>query len=628
MGEATLAGLPRWKRPPLALGVLAAMLGIAAETMLARFLAPVATPHSLNVIYLLGLVVVGVVWGVWLGLAMAVVSALAYDLFVTPPAWSMRPAGAEFLVALAAFVAIALIASWIARLARHLTDEAGARTDADLAAELGVLLVRAPDPRTALPDAGRHLARRLGLSSASIVCGSVEPDERHVVFPLRADGRPATLVVPAGLPPPTLRRLRDRVVPSLEALLQAARARANTADAQWVNSDQLHRIADEQAALRHLATLVAHGVPPTDVLDAVAREMGKILGARRTVLARYEPNGVVTAVGGWNYEDIVPAGSHWRLEKGTVSDLVRRTGAPGRVESYEGNGDLSTLLREHGVVSSAGCPITVGRCLWGVAIASSCTNEKLPGDTEERMQNFVEIVVAAIANAQSHADLMASRARVVAATDQTRRRIERDLHDGTQQRLVTLVLELRSVAAALPPGQEQIKDQLASTARGLEEAVTDLQEIARGLHPLILAKRGLKQALTALARRCPLRVELRMSVERLEQPYEVTAYYLVSEALTNAVKHAHASVVHVTLAIGDAGIRLSVTDDGVGGADPARGSGLLGLTDRVEALGGRLHIISARGQGTTLLAEIPTVDARTLTAEPSPRLSWRAGPGT
>jgi signal transduction histidine kinase len=619
MGEATLAGLARRKRPSLALGVLAAMLGVAAETTLARFLTPVTTPHSLNVIYLLGLVAVGVVWGVWLGLAMAVVSALAFDLFVTPPAWSVRPAGAEFLAALAAFVAIAVIASWIARLARHLADEAGARTDADLAAELGVLLVRAPDPRTALPDAGRHLARKLGLPSASIVCGPVEPDERHVVFPLRGDGRPATLVVPAGLSPPTLRRLRDRVVPSLEALLQAARARANTADAQWVNSDQLHRIADEQAALRHLATLVAHGVPPTDVLDAVACEMGKILGARRTVLARYEPNGVVTPVGGWNYEDIVPAGSHWRLEKGTVSDLVRRTGAPGRVESYDGNGDLSTTLREHGVVSSAGCPITVGRCLWGVAIVSSCTNEELPGDTEERMHEFVEIVVASIANAQSHADLMASRARVVAATDQTRRRIERDLHDGTQQRLVTLVLELRSVAAALPAGQEQIKDRLVGTARGLEEAVTDLQEIARGLHPLILAKSGLKQALTALARRCPLRVELSMSVERLEEPYEVTVYYLVSEALTNAVKHAHASVVHVTLAIGDVGIRLSVNDDGVGGADPARGSGLLGLTDRVEALGGRLHIISSDGQGTTLLAEIPTVGARKMTAEPSLR---------
>jgi signal transduction histidine kinase len=619
MGEAILARLPRWKRPSVALGVLAAMLGVAAETVLARILTQVTTPHSLNVVYLLGLVVVGSVWGPWLGLAMAVASVLAFELFVTTPGWAVRPTSGEFLAALAAFTVIALLASWIAGLARHLAEQVEARTDAGLAAELGVLLVRTPDPRTALPDAARHLARSLGLPSAAIVCGPVEPDERQVAFPLRVDGRPATLVVPTGLPPPTLRRLRDRVVPSLEVLLQAARDRADTADAQWVNSDRLHRIADEQAALRHLATLVAHGVPPAGVLDAVAREMGKILGARRAVLARYEPNGVVTPVGGWNYEDIVPAGSHWRPEKGTVSDLVRRTGAPGRVKSYDGAGELSRTLREHGVVSSAGCPITVGRSLWGVAIVSSCTNEKLPDDTEERMQDFVEIVCAAIANAQSHADLMASRARVVAATDQTRRRIERDLHDGTQQRLVGLVLELRSVTAALPPGQEQLKDRLACTARALEEAVTDLQEIARGLHPLILARSGLKQALTALARRCPLRVELGMSVERLEEPYEVSAYYLVSEALMNAVKHAHASVVRVTLTTGDGGIRLSVTDDGVGGADPTRGSGLLGLTDRVEALGGRLHIISSAGQGTTLLAEIPTVGARQMTAAPTPR---------
>jgi signal transduction histidine kinase len=619
MGEAILARFPRWKRPSPALGALVALAGVAAETGLARLLTQVTTPHALNVVYLLGLVVVGSVWGPWPGLAMAVVSVLAFDLFVTPPAWTVRPAGGEFLATLTAFTVIALLASWITGLARRLADRADARTDAGLAAELGVLLVRAPDPRTALPDAARHLARSLGLPSAAIVCGPVAPDERHVVFPLRDDGRPATLVVPAGLPPPTLRRLRDRVVPSLEGLLQAARERADTADAQWVNSDRLNRIADEQAALRHLATLVARGVPPTDVLDAVAHEMGKVIGARRAVLARYEPNGVVTPVGGWNYEDIVPAGSYWRLEKGTVSDLVRRTGAPGRVESYDGAGELSRTLREHGVVSSAGCPITVGRSLWGVAIVSSCTNEKLPDDTEERMHDFVEIVVAAIANAQSHADLMASRARVVAATDQTRRRIERDLHDGTQQRLVALVLELRSVTAALPPGHEQVKARLAGTARALEEAVTDLQEIARGLHPLILARSGLKQALTALARRSPLQVELGMSVEQLEEPYEVTVYYLVSEALTNAVKHAHASVVRVTLTTGDGGIRLSVTDDGVGGADPTRGSGLLGLTDRVEALGGRLHIISSDGQGTTLLAEIPTAGTRQMTAAPSLR---------
>jgi signal transduction histidine kinase len=390
-----------------------------------------------------------------------------------------------------------------------------------------------------------------------------------------------------------LRRLRDRVVFS-RALCDSC--------------DLFRLIAVEQEALRRLAMLVARGVPPMDVLDAVAREMGQILGAKQTVLARYESGGtVVTSLGAWNYVGVMPPGSRWEIEEGTVSELVFRTGAPGRVDSYQGTGKLATTLRAGGIISSVGCPITVGRRLWGVAIASSSTPEPLPADTEERMLDFTELAAAAIANAQSHADLTASRARVVAAADEARRRMERDLHDGTQQRLVTIGLEMRAIEAMLPDGLDQLKERLCQVSRSVQDAIADLQEISRGLHPGILAKGGLRPALMALARRSAVEVDLNISTgPKLSEQLKVTIYYVVSEALTNAAKHAHATAASVDLTASDALIRLTIRDDGVGGADPAHGSGLLGLTDRVEAVGGRLQILSPAGHGTMLIAEIPT----------------------
>jgi signal transduction histidine kinase len=241
-----------------------------------------------------------------------------------------------------------------------------------------------------------------------------------------------------------------------------------------------------------------------------------------------------------------------------------------------------------------------------VAIVSASTCEPLPEDTEMRMLEFTELAAAAIANAQGNADLRASRARVVAAADEARRRIERDLHDGTQQRLVSLGLELRGIGETIPPELDEARTQLARTAKSLDDAVVDLQELSRGLHPAILAKGGLKPALTVLARRSAMPVELDVSVSgRLPQRFEVTVYYVVSEALTNAAKHAFASVVHIGLAMNGRVLRLSISDDGVGGADPSCGSGLLGLTDRVEAIGGTISIVSPARGGTSLLIELP-----------------------
>jgi signal transduction histidine kinase len=207
---------------------------------------------------------------------------------------------------------------------------------------------------------------------------------------------------------------------------------------------------------------------------------------------------------------------------------------------------------------------------------------------------------------KSRAELIASRARVVAAGDQSRRRIERDLHDGAQQRLVSLALELREAEAMAPPELGELRERLAETAKGVTGVLDDLHEISRGIHPAILSEGGLGPALKTLARRSAVPVELELgSDRRLPEPVEVAAYFVASEALANAAKHAHATVIHVHLEARDGIARLEIRDDGVGGAKPGRGSGLIGLSDRVEAIGGTVELTSPAGSGTSLLVELP-----------------------
>jgi signal transduction histidine kinase len=256
--------------------------------------------------------------------------------------------------------------------------------------------------------------------------------------------------------------------------------------------------------------------------------------------------------------------------------------------------------------------------LWGVVAVGSTLEQPLPADIEARLASFTELLAAAIANAESCAALAASRARIVAAADETRRRIERDLHDGIQQHLVSLMLELRKAEATREV--DELREQLARAARGLGGVLEELGEIAQGIHPAILSDGGLDGALRALARRSAVPVELELRAERRQpEQVEVAAYYVVSEALTNAAKHASASVVHVELEASDAVVRLTIRDDGVGGADPQQGSGLVGLSDRIEALGGTLQVTSPAGRGTTLLIELP-VERQSSTAVPE---SWR-----
>jgi signal transduction histidine kinase len=245
--------------------------------------------------------------------------------------------------------------------------------------------------------------------------------------------------------------------------------------------------------------------------------------------------------------------------------------------------------------------------LWGAAGAGSTKYQKLPEGIEQRISGFTELIATAISNANARAELAASRARVVAASDATRRRIERDLHDGIQQRLVTLMLGLNGAIESTPTELRELAAQLEQMERGLKEMIEEVREISRGLHPAILSEAGLGPALKSLARRSAVPVELDVRlVGRLPPAIEVAAYYVVSEALTNTAKHANASVAKVAVEKRDGLLRIEVSDDGSGGADPRRGSGLIGLTDRVEALGGKIVFSSPPAAGTTMIALLPT----------------------
>ena len=384
--------------------------------------------------------------------------------------------------------------------------------------------------------------------------------------------------------------------------------------------NELARLAEEQAALLRVATLVAQGTPSAELFAAVTNEVGLLLQVDATSMSRYESDGTVTMVAGWSRTDanavVFP---RLRLGGKNLSTLVSETGRPARIDDYsDSSGALGAPVREIGLRSGVGTPILVEGHVWGVMIAASTAERPLPLDTEAHLSHFTDLVATAIANAESRADLAASRARIVDTADETRRRIERDLHDGAQQRLVSLALELRAAQAAVPPELGELAAELSRVAEGVASVLEELRETARGIHPAILAEGGLGPALKTLARRSPIPVELDVRGEtRLPKRIEVAAYYVVSEALTNAAKHAEASVVHVDVEPKDGSVRLLIRDDGVGGADPGRGSGLIGLGDRVEAVGGRIEITSPPGNGTALVVTLPVEEPAEDADEPA-----------
>jgi signal transduction histidine kinase len=419
------------------------------------------------------------------------------------------------------------------------------------------------------------------------------------------------------------------VVPSTCAKLSAQQLRkdcqvpgADFSPLQMKSSDdepaRLQALVAEQAALRRVAMAVARGVSADDMFTLVCKELGSVLDVKSTDMIRYD-DGFATVVGTWaSGTPAFPVGVRIPVDGETVTAKLRRTRRPQQVDDYAGvEGELATRLRAFGMRSVVGAPITVAGSLWGAIMATSERPHAFPAGTEQRIADFAELVTAALANVEAREQLAASRARIVAAADDARRRIERDLHDGAQQRLVALALHLRLLQSDLAPDSEAA-GKLAAARSELDHALGELRELARGIHPSVLTDRGLEAALVGLANRAPVPVELEMTgADALPLPVQTTAYFVVAEALTNAFKHAGCSSVEVGVHLEDGCATVEVRDDGVGGTDPAAGSGLLGLADRVSALGGTLDIESAPRQGTTVRASIAVETAERVAGAPA-----------
>src|SRR5215213_7165046 len=354
---------------------------------------------------------------------------------------------------------------------------------------------------------------------------------------------------------------------------------------------EIGRLATEQRALRRVATLVASEVSPERVFTAVSEGCARVLEVNASTVVRYEGDGTATVLGRHNRDsiDVFRVGERIRADEDSALARVRRTAAPARIDDWGGlEGEIREAMFRTGYRSTAAAPIVVAGALWGaVAIASE---DPLPPDSENRLGAFCELASLAVASAQARADLIASRSRVVRAGDEQRRRLERNLHDGAQQRLVSVALMLRLAKARLGPDAADPAALLDEAARELDTGLQELREIARGLHPAILTDRGLRQALETLAARVPVPLEIDAPEQRLPGHIEATIYYIVSEALTNVARHANATQARVTIRRDDGTVRCEVSDDGRGGADIAGGTGILGLRDRAEAAGGTLTL--------------------------------------
>lgn len=740
--------LPSWKRArwqslllrpaagSVTLGLVVAASLIGAEALLLYLLERLAPADVYGLVFLLGVLVVSTWWGVGLAATMSVASAIAFNYFRTRPGGSILPTDAHDAVAIAIFLAVALLANTLAGLARSRSAEADQRSrDADLAAELARLMLRVGDLRPALDRAAQRFAQVLALPFAAIELEAVPTDEHRSAIPLRDGARSiGTVVVPAGLPRPMQQRIRE-LVPSVEALVAAARQREAIADAleasreemqrffdlssdllcisdqvsfkrvnpafeqvlgysseellsrpsvdfihpadrgparaaleellsghgpiqfenrcirsdgsevwlEWniaadkglqygaardvterrreqdrlretqqmveTSRDEVSMLAEQQAALRRVATLVARGVTPPEVFSAVVEELSQSQGVNGAALFRGQPDGepLVVAVCDESGLTKMPVGERISSQYENVADMVIRTGHAARMDSHEkASASAAPHIGAGGLRSVVGAPILLHNRVWGAAIVGSSRPEPQPPDTEARIGDFADLVATAIANAATRAELTRSRARIVAAADEARRRFERDLHDGAQQRLVSVGLELRTAEASVPAELPTLKQQISDIVTGLAGVSEDLQDFSRGIHPAILSHGGLGPALKTLARRSAIPIELDLSIgRRLSESVEVAAYYVVAEALTNAAKHAQASAITVTAEADGVNLLLSIRDNGIGGADSTKGSGLIGLVDRVETIGGQMEILSHAGSGTSLRVNIP-----------------------
>jgi signal transduction histidine kinase len=427
--------------------------------------------------------------------------------------------------------------------------------------------------------------------------------------PILVDGRVWGLAAVASSQPEPLPADTEARLGDFAELVATAIANAANRDELQASRDTLRELARRQTALRRVATLVARGARPSEVYSAVADEIVHCLDVDTSGVWRYESDNAITLLAGTSRagRQYFPVGERLTIEGDNLGAMVLRSGRAARHHWFENDtGSAIARIREVGIREGVGAPIIVNGRIWGLAVAATSRPEPLPSDTEERIGDFADLVATALANAATNDELIASRARIVAAADEARRRIERDLHDGAQQRLVSLGLQLRLAEDSVPDELLDARKRLSTAVSELTAVSFDLQRISRGIHPSIQSEGGLGPALKLLARRCPVPGHIDVAVEqRLPDPVEVAAYYVVAEALTNTAKYARASAVKVRVETQGANLIVSVDDDGIGGADPRKGSGLIGLKDRVEVLGGDMHIASFAGSGTSLRITIP-----------------------
>jgi PAS domain S-box-containing protein len=607
--------LMRPTAPPMWLGAVVATSLIVVETVAVVYLKKL-TGQPFGTLYMVDVLVVSIIWGFGLSAITSVFTALAYTYFRNWPHTHFGPGELGFWLSIAVFLLVALLANTIAAVAR--TGERFSDLSSDVLAVVGPdrfirvnracerILGYSDDEMTSQPwinlivpedrDRVRSLLGRFADSTEPVrfesrmICG--DGSWRWVEWNVVWHGGLAYAI---GRDVTERHREQDQLHQT-RTMLEASR-------------DGLSVLVKQQEALRRMATLVAHGVAPAEVFAAVADEMVRCLDTDGAGVFRYEPDGsaVVMASSSKPGSKYFAVGERMMLDGDNLATWILQTGRPARHDDIEGaRGPVIRRVREFGICSGVGAPIVVNGRVWGAAIVASSQQELLPSDTEERVSDFADLVAAAIANAANHAELLASRARIVTAADDARRRLERNLHDGAQQQLIALVLEARMAEASVPAELHGLKQQLAHLASGLTEAHEELQEISRGLHPAILSKGGLLPALEALAGRSAIPVTFDMAVDRrVPEAVEVAAYYVVAEGLTNAAKHSRASEVTVSANTDDANLFLSLQDNGIGGAHVGKGSGLIGLSDRVEALGGQIKIDCPPEGGTLLHATIP-----------------------
>jgi signal transduction histidine kinase len=366
------------------------------------------------------------------------------------------------------------------------------------------------------------------------------------------------------------------------------------------------RLADEHAALRRVATLVTQNPTAAEVFAEVAGELGQLLGADDAMMFHYDENGPVVITASWGeLAEVFPANRAIVPDDDSVAGRIRKSGRPERIDDYGSiSGPLGDLARDLGLNSAAGAPIVVDGGLWGVLAVDALWPRTLPPDTCERLAQFADLTGTAIANGAARAEAAASRARLVAVGDMERRRVVRDLHDGAQQAIVHTIVTLKMAQrglAAGDPGAPRLVDEALEQA---ERATAELRELSHGILPTVLTRSGLSAAVATLASRSAVPVSVDAPVGRLPGAIEASAYFVVAEGLTNVAKHARANRAAVSLRVDARELRVEVRDDGAGGAH-APGSGLLGLSDRLAALSGRLSVVSPPGEGTTLTAIIP-----------------------